>query len=258
MRISESMARAVHLDAQGLIRRPQTTPTKSDVLKAIRRMGALQIDTINVVARSPYFVLWSRLGSYEPTWLNELLAAGRIFEFWSHAACFLPIEDYELYLPFAREGFPRSRAWIEANREVASEVLELVRRKRLVRSSDFKREGKASGWWSWKPEKVALESLFATGQLMIARRDAGFQRVYALPDRVLRGKRFQEVSREAAIRALTVKAVRCLGIARASWVPDYFRLKKSGVAAILKQEVEAGTLMSVEVDGWGEPGVRTR
>ena len=59
-----------------------------------RRMSALQIDTIHVVARSPYLVLWSRLGAYEPRWLDELLAEGAIFEYWSHEACFLPVEDY--------------------------------------------------------------------------------------------------------------------------------------------------------------------
>ncbi len=73
---------------------PNARPKRQDVLAAIRRMGVLQIDTINVVARSPYLVLWSRLGDYTPAWLDELLAEGALFEYWSHAMCFLPIEDY--------------------------------------------------------------------------------------------------------------------------------------------------------------------
>ena len=77
---------------------------KPDVLAAIRRMGVLQIDTINVVARSPYLVLWSRLGDYTPAWLDELLAEGALFEYWAHAMCFLPIEDYPLFRRFMLDG----------------------------------------------------------------------------------------------------------------------------------------------------------
>src|SRR5438034_11755875 len=90
-------ARALLLAAQGLREHPTEPARKEDVLAAIRRMGGLQIDTISVVARSPYLVLWSRLGDYEPRWLDELLAEGALFEYWSRAACFLPIEDFPLY-----------------------------------------------------------------------------------------------------------------------------------------------------------------
>src|SRR5438034_11540121 len=83
--------------AQGLDRRRALPPTKDDMLATIPRIGTLQIDTIHVVARSPYLVLWSRLGDYRPEWLDELLVEGKLFEYWSHAACFLPIEDYPLY-----------------------------------------------------------------------------------------------------------------------------------------------------------------
>ena len=94
--LSVPAARALHLAAQGLLAPPRRKATKADVLAAIRRMAQLQIDTISVVARSPYLVLFSRLGAYSPEWLDELLAAGELFEYWSHEACFLPIEDYGL------------------------------------------------------------------------------------------------------------------------------------------------------------------
>src|SRR5262245_47310877 len=96
MQLSHAAARALMIAAQGLHGHPKRA-AKADVLETIRRMSALQIDTIHVVARSPYLVLWSRLGDYEPRWLDELLAEGAIFEYWSHEACFLPIEDYPLY-----------------------------------------------------------------------------------------------------------------------------------------------------------------
>ena len=97
LHLSVCAARALHLAAQGLLNPPRKKAGKADLLAAIRNMGALQIDTIHVVARSPYLVLWSRLGACQPAWLDELLAEGRLFEYWAHEACFLPIEDYGLY-----------------------------------------------------------------------------------------------------------------------------------------------------------------
>src|SRR3712207_7702268 len=86
VRFSRAAARALLLAAQDLSSPPERPAAKGDVLEAVRRMGVLQIDSIAVVARSPYLVLWSRLGPYEPRWLDELLAEGALFEYWSHAA----------------------------------------------------------------------------------------------------------------------------------------------------------------------------
>src|SRR5690348_1400676 len=97
LKLTNEAARTLLLAAQGLQEYPPEPACKADCLAAIRRMGLLQIDTISVVARSPYLVLWSRLGHYEPCWLDELLAEGALFEYWSHAACFLPIEHYGVY-----------------------------------------------------------------------------------------------------------------------------------------------------------------
>src|SRR5215216_4438272 len=95
--LSLEAVRGLMIAAQGLQDRPQPRATKKAVRSIIRQMHMLQIDTINVIARSPYLVLWSRLGDYDPRWLDELLAEGAIFEYWAHAICFLPIEDYGLY-----------------------------------------------------------------------------------------------------------------------------------------------------------------
>src|SRR6059058_2776411 len=165
MQISHSEARTLMIAAQGLTHRDNRPAKKADVLNTIRRMQVLQIDTIHVVARSPYLVLWSRLGDYEPRWLDELLAEGALFEFWSHEACFLPIEDYPLYRRFMLDGqlrWNKAPAWIRAH------PAEIVRT-----------DGKKGGWWEWKPEKLALEVLHMTGELMIAAR-RNFHRVYDL------------------------------------------------------------------------------
>src|SRR5829696_8133787 len=90
-------ARNMLLAAQGLARVPRRRAGKADVLVAIQRMKLLQIDSINVVARSAYLVMWSRLGDYKSEWLDELLTEGEIFEYWAHAACFVPKESFPLY-----------------------------------------------------------------------------------------------------------------------------------------------------------------
>src|SRR5206468_8430697 len=182
-------ARALHLAAQGMLLARRARARKADVLAAIRRMGVLQIDTISVVARSPYFVLWSRLGDYDPAWLDQLLAEGKLFEYWAHEACFIPIEDYGLYrhrmIDAGSLGWKAGSSWARAQPEHVEQVLAHIRANGPVRAADFERvEGKAGGWWEWKPEKRSLEVLFTAGRLMIARRQQ-FHRVYDLAERVL-------------------------------------------------------------------------
>jgi uncharacterized protein YcaQ len=266
MYLSQSAARALMLAAQGLDRRASTSgmpPTKDDVLATIRRMGTLQIDTIHVVARSPYLVLWSRLGEYKPQWLDELLAEGRLFEYWSHAACFLPIEDYPLYrrqmLDHQYRVMHSAPAWIREHPEAVEQVLAYIRDHGAVRSSDFERtDGQQSGWFNWKLEKKVLETLHTTGVLMTARRH-NFQRVYDLRERVLtralpgwddsQAPPLDEVKRD-----LVKKAVRALGVTRWDWVPDYFRTAKAGVEKLLRELVEEGELVAADVEDWKKPG----
>src|SRR5438128_779504 len=126
LKLSLSAARALALATQGLLQAPAAPARKEDVLAIIRRMQLLQIDSISVVARSPYLVLWSRLGSYEPRWLDELLAEGALFEYWAHAACFLPIEDYALYRWEMLNGRTQWRAWMAEHPEVVARVLNRI------------------------------------------------------------------------------------------------------------------------------------
>jgi len=247
------------LAAQGLNPRLERPAQKTDVLETIRRMGVLQIDSISVVARSPYLVLWSRLGPYEPRWLDELLAEGALFEYWSHAACFLPIEDYGLYRRLMLEGDEKTRSWMEAHPEAVERVLARVHEQGAVRSAEFeRRDGKAGGWWEWKPEKRALEHLFATGELMISRRDPSFHRVYDLRERVL-GRALpgwedaHAPTHEEVRRAFALKAVRALGVALARWVPDYFRTPRRGVVGLLDELAGEGSLLRARIEGWDEP-----
>jgi uncharacterized protein len=249
---SVEAARELLLAAQGLGTVPKRA-TKDDVRETIRRMGVLQIDSISVVARSPYLVLWSRLGSYEPRWLDELLAEGTLFEYWSHAACFIPIEDYGLYRRLMLEGGEKTRTWMRAHHEEIKHVMERVNENGPVRAAEFARtDGRGGGWWEWKPEKRALEHLFAAGELMISRRE-NFHRVYDLRERVLANAlpgwedavapNGQEVR-----RALALKAVRALGVALARWVPDYFRTPKKGAGVLLEELADEGSLLRAGIE----------
>lgn len=227
------------------------------MLAAIRRMAVLQIDTISVVARSPYLVLYSRLGAYEPAWLDQLLAEGALFEYWAHEASYLPIEDYGLmrHRMLAPEamGWKYRSSWVDGNRHELERVLAWIREHGAVRSADFeRRDDAAAGWWEWKPEKRALEALFTAGELMVARRQS-FQRVYDLRERVHPGWSDELLpARSDADRQLVLNAVRALGITTARWVADYYRMNGRAAQAVVRDLAHENELIEARVAGWND------
>ena len=247
-----SQARALMLAAQGLTSPPGRPAVKTDILSAIRRIHNLQIDTISVVARAHLHILWSRLGAYEPSWLEELHAEGALFEYWAHAACLLPIEDYPLYRSLMREnflGWDNIREWGEANPAIIADILAHLRANGAVKSSDFAREGPRGKWWDWKVEKVALEYLYYRGDVMIACRQ-GFQRVYDLRERVLPGWDDARIPPyQDALRQLVLMSVKALGAARENWVAPYFYLPKRLVSSILADLQAAREILPLRVSG---------
>ncbi|HDR9483643.1 TPA: YcaQ family DNA glycosylase [Burkholderia aenigmatica] len=258
--LSPAAARALHLAAQGLLTPPRRKATKSDVLDTIRRMAQLQIDTIHVVARSPYLVLFSRLGDFSPRWLDEHLAEARLFEYWSHEACFLPVEQFGLMrykmLDPSGMGWKYAAEWHEQNRPDIERLLARIRDGGPVRSADFAREDgvKGNGWWDRKPEKQHLEVLFTTGDLMVSER-RNFQRVYDVRERVLPDwdDARDLPPRHAVLPALLDYTCRALGVVRADWVADYYRLPRRSYRAELEQLADAGDLIPVAIDDWKEP-----
>ena len=220
-------------------------------------MGVLQIDTISVVARSPYFVLFSRLGEYKPAWLDELLVDREIFEYWAHAACFIPIEDYPFFRRSMLEGSHSyfGEDWPRENQVMLDQVLNHVRENGPARSADFKSEKGPGGWWNRKAEKWALEYWYLHGRLGIARRD-NFQRVYDLTERVMPSLDDTQLpAKDESYRQFILKTLRALGIALPAWVPDYYRLKKKFALPLIQQMVTSGEIAQVEIKGWQEPGL---
>ena len=249
-------ARHLQLAAQGLLTPRRAKASPSDLLACIRRMALLQIDTISVVARSPYLVLFSRLGHYDPRWLEQLLADGDLFEYWAHEACFVPREDYRLLrhrmLDPAAMGWKFSAQWLKTHGGEIAQIVERIRQDGPVRASDFERKGgKGNGWWDWKPEKRHLEVLFTAGQLMVRER-RNFQRVYDLAERVMpewndeRDLPSPDLARRDMVRA----SCRALGLVKTGWVADYYRLKRGKYDALLHQLADEGELLPVRVEGW--------
>ena len=255
-------ARALHLAAQGLLQPSGKVATPASLRTCISRMALLQIDTIHVVARSPYLVLFSRLGPYPPQWLDDALAAGKLFETWAHEACFAPMDDLLLHRSYNRQarqhwGLTNARQTHTHQREHLDKLLAHIRQNGAVKSSDFERkDARASAWWGWKDEKRWLEALFAYGELMVARRER-FQRVYDLAERVapqLASAPADELPPEALRQQFIERSVTALGITQARWISDYFRMKPRLKDADLDALIDQGRLLRVEVAGWAAPG----
>lgn len=186
--ISLSDARFLSLKNQKLLER-DNHKTKKDLLNIIEKVSYIQIDTISIIERAHHHILWSRLPAYKKSMLDELLAKDKkIFEYWSHAAAFLPISDYRFSLLRKENYKQRNKEWAKKNKKILNFVKERITNEGPLQSKDFEHPpGKKSGWWDWKPAKEALEFLFHAGELMIAERK-NFQKVYDLTEKVLPSK----------------------------------------------------------------------
>ncbi len=261
VRLTAQQARLLHLHAQGLLARPRRRARKADLLAVIERMRLLQIDTIHVVNRSPYLVLFSRLGNYPTRWLEELLAEAALFECWSHEACFAPTGDFAWHHG-ARQARDHHWSMKHARRtrrehgQAVDRLLAHIREHGPVKAADFVRnDGRGSPWWGWKDEKRWLEAAFALGELMVARRE-NFQRVYDLSERVIGAVRPDWCALpepDAVQRWQVLAAASALGVSRARWLADYFRMRGRLDDAGLDDLVAAGDLIPVTVDGWSAP-----
>ena len=258
--LSLDQARHLHLHAQGLLAPPARAATPLALRNCIRRMRLLQIDTIHVVARSPYLVLFSRLGDYPVRWLDDALAKGHLFETWAHEACFAPLEELALHRSYNRAqrqhwGLARARREDAALRAHLDRLLAHIAMQGPVKSADFTRtDGGGGGWWGWKDEKRWLEALFASGELMVARRD-NFQRVYDLAHRVVPGLEALPLPSPQEVHAAFIEqAIAALGVTQARWVHDYFRIKPRLKDADLAPLLDSGRVLQVSVEGWDRPG----
>jgi len=255
MQISKNQIKLMQLASQGLLSSLPKAAEKSDVLRTIQKIALLQIDTINVVARSPYFTIWSRIGNFPKLWLDQSHAEGHLFEYWAHAACFIPIEQYPLFRPDmeeGRSGWKNAKIWRENHSEIVNLVLEKIKTSGPTKSADFERKDiKTSGWWDWKEEKVALEYLWTHGELMIAYRN-NFQRFYDFTDKVFPDFNKNQISIEESNKEKIEQTIRVLGATRLKWIADYYRLKKTSIIRYIDELLQSKTIFSIKSSDWDE------
>jgi uncharacterized protein YcaQ len=227
-------------------------------------------------------VLWSRLGPYDDTWLDALLSPHRAtFEYWSHAASIVPMEDYRYYrldmLNYTTNLYASDHAWLHDNPQILRETLATIRKHGPMASSDFERpdDGRRAEAWDWfglKESRRALHVLWTTGDLMVHSRRGG-QKVYDLRERVL-AEAFGRVPSDKRLpdpaeqqRYFVRRAVAALGILTPSWLWDYFRQallegqprnKRAAATALLEELVAKRVLVRAEVEGLAEPAYVTR
>jgi len=220
----------------------------------ISRIGLVQIDSVNVLARSHYLPFFSRLGPYPMALLDDLAYRRReLVEQWAHEASLLPIEHYPLLRHRMEATNRRSAARIEAGQPgYLDSVLDFVRERGAVTVGDIEGESRRGGWWNWSNGKIALEHHFARGALAITDR-RNFARLYDLPERVLpSGVLDGALPVRDQQRELLRMASRALGVGTASDIADYYRLKVTVARPLLEELAEAGELERVAVEGWAQ------
>jgi uncharacterized protein YcaQ len=241
------------VEAQGYASRPRSGTT-AEVVETIGRLGCIQLDSISTVERSHRIALGARIGAYPEPAVSRLLREGRLFEYWAHEACLLPVEDYAMHR-WRMAKFADSHPWrgnvLEREPELTQQVLREISERGPLGSRHFEGSG-SGGMWNWKPAKVVLEALHSAGRLAIAGRD-GFQRLYDLPERVLPPELVLDgrpPTEDEFVRWATLRGVHARGALTDAAVAEMWRL--AGGAARIRPHADALVaevkLRRVEVD----------
>lgn len=259
---SLKQARRLALAAQGFNGRQPPTVKAPHLNRLIERLGLLQIDSVNAVVRSHYLPLFSRLGAYSFDLLDQAAwSSGRrrtLFEYWGHEASLLPLSMYPLLgwrMQRARRGediYQQLATFGREQQQTIRRVLAAVEAQGALGAGSLStRADKAGPWWDWSAEKLALEWLFAAGEVTVAGR-RGFERLYDLPERVIPAAILQQrMPDEAqAQRELLLHAAAALGVGTEKDLRDYFRLSPTDARPRLAELVEAGQLQMCEVADW--------
>ena len=205
--------RRLALAAQGLQQAQPYGRGLAGARKAINHIGYVQIDTISVVERAHHHVFHSRVPKFKPAMTNQMVLDGDIFEYWAHAAAFLPIADFRFSLPYKHAIKSGKTHWYKTrDKKLMGELLARIRSDGPIRSRDVETNSKKSaGWWDWKPAKKALEQMYMEGDLMVSNRES-FQKTYDLTERVLPSNvNLQMPSMEEFATHIVDRQLRCHG-----------------------------------------------
>ena len=253
--LSRAEARRIALAAQAL---DGPRPTRAALAPMIDRLGVLQIDAVNVLARAHYMPLFSRLGAYDPNALDTLAYQPRrgLFEYWGHQASFLPSSLHPLFR-WRMEEAARSTGMYSglarfgrSRKKYIKDVLEEVRARGPLRAGELtSSKPRSGGWWGWSDAKRAVEWLFWAGMVTTSTRHR-FERLYDVPERVVPEEILALPTPEEidAKRELVRISARALGIATEDDLADYYRLKRTDVRPRVNELIEEGELREVRVE----------
>ncbi|WP_404307413.1 winged helix-turn-helix domain-containing protein [Neorhodopirellula lusitana] len=248
--LSAAQARRLVVVCQGLHRANPFGRSEAGVLRCIDQLGYIQIDTISVIKRAHQHTFWTRLPSFQDGELDQAQRDRKVFEYWSHAAAYLPMHDFRYCLPYMHAIASGQKHWRKPDKKMMASVMRRIRQDGPARARDFDSPPKrpADFWGGSKPAKVALEQLFIEGELMVSHRD-GFQKVFDLTERVLpAGVDSTKPSSEEFYRYLILRTIRAQGIATEAEM-GYLR---KGIKAGLRDQLQAmladGEIVSVQVE----------
>jgi uncharacterized protein YcaQ len=273
--LSQADARRIVVAAQGFWQPRATGP--DDLVAAVARLGLVQLDSVNVLCRSHYLPLFSRLGRYDRSELDRLTGhdnqadgagnAGHrtdglpLVEYWAHQASLIPAGlrplfrwrmarvDQELWAPVVKVAREQP--------DLIAHTLRMVQEQGPIRASAIgtvRRAATTGGLWNFNAGKSALEYLFYAGQVAVSGR-VNFERMYDAPERVLAASVLArpDIPDADAQRELTRIAAAALGVATEPDLGDYFRLPRAASKSRVADLVAAGELVPVSVDGWKGP-----
>ncbi|MFT5521121.1 MAG: hypothetical protein ACI9IA_001721 [Enterobacterales bacterium] len=242
-------AQKMALLSQGIHKEKNVGKGKKATYKAIETINYVQIDSISVVERAHHHSLWNRAENYTSMHIEQLLEDKQIFEYWSHAASYIPMVDYRYSLPRKNAIAQGDLHWFTKDKKSVALVLERIKAEGPLQAKDFKdiRET-TTGWWDWKPAKKALEQLFMEGELMVVKRQ-GFQKVYDLTERVLPSNIDTSIPNEDEyFQHLIVNYLKANALGTPEQITYLLKGLKSSVKKYCLQMCEDGLLITVTVD----------
>jgi uncharacterized protein len=265
--LSIAQARRITLAAQGFADPlPTGAVTARHLRRVLGRTQLLQIDSVNIFARAHLMPAFSRLGPWPTTLLDDLAFKKReLFEYWGHEASYLPMALHPFYRWKMERNLKTDTAWgraFAARQDFARALLKRVEAQGPCGAGALREAPRNKGsWWDWDDVKIGLEYLFVTGQVSVARRTNGFERLYDLTERVIPAQvlALQTPDPQEATRELLRLGAVAHGVGTLKDLCDYFRLRTlADMRPRLEELVEAGDLIPVRVQGWRDTAYLAR
>jgi len=253
--LTKSQARAIILHAAGLAKRGQFGKGPEAAYSVIDHLGFVQVDTNYVVERAHHHAIAARVPDYKTEWLEELQTDGRIYEFWTRDSGFMPMQEFRFSLPIQASFSAKWGSLPQPERNLMNRTLDRIAREGPLGAKDFENDriAKSSGWWDWRPSKVALERLHLSGQLLTTRKK-DFHKLYDLIKNIIPPDTDTSMpTMEVFSQHLIIRSLRALGIAYVKEIAWNGRFVKHTVKQELQNLVDAREVVQVAVEGLKGP-----